>query len=56
MSPKVIQANKAKRFAVGYSFPGIIQDQVRAIADILSETFTKERILYEYYHEAMQYQ
>ena len=55
MSPKGIQANRAKRFAVGYSFPGIIRDWVRAIA-ILSETFTKERILYEYYHEAMQYQ
>lgn len=43
---------KTKRFAVGFSFPGVHRDRVKRIADLLSKTFPKERILYDYYHEA----
>ena len=41
-----------KRFAVGLSFPSKYLGKVRAIADILSETFTQRRILFQGYHEA----
>ena len=41
-----------KRFAIGFSFPGIIRPRVEAIADILSKSFSRDRILYDYYHEA----
>ena len=41
-----------KRFAVGLSFPGAYRSRAKAIADYLSEVFTKDRILYDFYHEA----
>lgn len=41
-----------KRFAIGLSYPSDHQDKVKAIADILSNSFTKERILFNGYHEA----
>jgi len=41
-----------KRFAVGFSFPGACRSRVKAIADYLAEEFTRERILYDKYHEA----
>ena len=41
-----------KRFAVGLSFPGAHRDRVKCIADELSKTFSQERVLYDYYHEA----
>lgn len=41
-----------KRFAVGLSFPGAYRERVENIADELSKSFTQERILYDYYHEA----
>lgn len=41
-----------KRFSIGFSFPGRYRYRVRAIADILAMTFSKEHILYDFYHEA----
>ncbi len=44
--------HKNKRFAIGLSFPEAVRKRAKAIADILSETFTKDRILYDDYHAA----
>ena len=41
-----------KRFAIGFSFPGAVRNRAKAIADILSATFSQDRILYDYYHAA----
>ncbi len=44
--------HKDKRFAIGLSFPVAVRNRAKAIADILSATFSQDRILYDYYHAA----
>lgn len=41
-----------KRFRIAFSFPGEKRDFVSRVADILSQTFGKEAILYDHYHKS----
>ncbi len=42
----------SKRFAIALSFPGEHRDFVEEIADRLAAAFTRERVLYDEYHDA----
>lgn len=44
--------SKPKRFRIAFSFAGEKRDFVSKVADILSERFGKDRILYDKYHNA----
>ena len=41
-----------KRFAIGLSFPGVFRNRAETIAELLSNSFSRERILYDYFHKA----
>ena len=51
-SMEQLNLQKNSRFAVGLSFPNVYRDRVQAIAELLSEEFTQQRILYDHFHQA----
>ena len=41
-----------KRFKIALSFPGEHRDFVKQVADVLSQSVGRVRVLYDHYHEA----
>ena len=48
----LIESMKEKRFAVGLSFPKVYREIIRKVANELSKKLTKDRVLYDEFHEA----
>lgn len=49
--PPIKKRLNSRRFAIALSFPGEHRDFVEGVADILSNYFGRERILYDKYHQ-----
>lgn len=49
--PPIKERLSRRRFAIALSFPGEHRDFVECVADILSNCFGRERILYDKYHQ-----